>query len=267
MKNIIVIVILVAVLAAVVFVALPQYNKYLKSQLMTQADDDFKTSNYTEAKKKYLRILEINPNNPEAIGKLGKIHLINREFHDATDYYLKGVKLQPQNSDFVFNLAQAYYKLGKTDEAEEYYQKTMELDKKHPNAARRVAVIEWDRGNKEKAIEILKQHAEIHPPGVDPPTYKRLGEYLHKMNKDDEAISYLEKLMELEKPPKQSIRLLVKLYYNEKDPNKADRLYEKMLTGHSDKLETYIEVSSYYEKIRKDKDKAESVLLLSQRQH
>ncbi len=263
MKNVIIIVIIMAILAIVVFVALPKYNTYLYNQLMEQAEKDFKASNYEEAKNSFNRLLEIKPGSTEVIGKLGTISLANREYDKAVEYFEEALKKDPNNVTFTFDIAQAYYKQGRIDKAEEFYRKTFELDKKHPNAERRIAVILWERGEKEKALEMLKEAASLHEPDIDPPTYNRLGEFLLTMKQEKEAKFYLEKLMTIKKPPKESISLLLKIYKNEKDSEKIDRLLEKMLSAYSDDINTYIQVSGFYENYRKDNEKAENILLLA----
>lgn len=263
MKNILIIAVVLILLAVVVFFALPRYNDYLYNQLMTQAEKDFKASNYEEAKNGYNRLLEIRPGSTEVIGKLGTISLANRDYDKAVEYFEEALKKDPDNVDFTFDIAQAYYKQGRIDKAEEYYRKTFALNKKHPNAERRIAVIMWEKGEKEEALKMLKEAASLHEPDVDPPTYNRLGEFLLAMKQDQEAKTYLEKLMTIKKPPKESINLLMKIYTREKDEEKIDRLYEKYLSAYSDDILTYVQVSDFYEIKRKDNEKAESILLLA----
>ena len=263
MKNIIIIAVIIALIAVVVFVALPRYNSYLYDQLMEQAEKDYKSSKYEEAKNGYNRLLEINPGSTEVIGRLGTISFVNRDYDKAVEYFNEALKKDPDNASFTFDIAQAYYKQGKIDKADEYYRKTLKLDKNHANVARRIAVIMWERGEKKEALAMLKEAALTHTPDVDPPTYNRLGEFSLAMKQDQEAKAYLEKLMTIKKPPKESMNMLLKIYAKEKDREKIDRLYEKMLSAYSDDINTYIQVSSFYENAGKDNAKAESILLLA----
>lgn len=262
-KNILIIVVVITFLAVVVFVALPHYNNYLYDQLMIQAEKDFKASNYAEAKNGYNRLLELRPDSTEVIIKLGNISLADRNYDKAVEYFEEGLKKEPDNANLNFDLAQAYYKQGRIDKAEEFYRKTLLLNKKHPNVARRIAVIMWGRGEKQEALSVLKETAAVHSPDEDPLTYNYLGEYLLALNQEKEAKIYLEKLMTIKKPPKESIALLMKIYHKEKETEKIDRLYEKMLTAYSHQTSTYIQVSDYYENFMKNYEKAESVLLLA----
>ena len=61
--------------------------------------------------------LKQNPNDPEALYKVGNIYYDTRQFPEAVKYYEESLKLKPDATDVRTDMATAYYFMGDPDHA------------------------------------------------------------------------------------------------------------------------------------------------------
>jgi len=259
LKNFLIIVGLIAFIALVIFVGLPQYNNLLHGQLIKDAEQAFKKTDYNEARNKYERALEIKPKDLHTITRLGHISYVTKDYENAIKYYKEAIKLSEDDARFHFNLGLAYNAMGKTEQAKEEFQKTLELDKKHPTARKHLAEILWNNGDKKSAITLLKQATIESENPKDPVAFRLLADYYLSMDKNEEAREVLESALRIEKPHKLIFERLLSVYEEEKDDEKADKLLNRYMSAYPDDMDTYIAVSRFYEK-RKQAHKAEKIL-------
>lgn len=81
---------------------------------------------HQEAINRYLRVLELTPENIIAINNIGASHLFLGEFKPAITYFEKALALSPSSTAFS-NLGATYYYLGDFDRAIKNYQKAIRL--------------------------------------------------------------------------------------------------------------------------------------------
>jgi len=88
--------------------------------------------NYTEAKKEYLKALELNPKNYYYNYFLGLICLQEGNYNKAQSYLKSAIQLNPKHSDSYFNMALVYHKKGEIKKEETYLKNAVKLSPKNP---------------------------------------------------------------------------------------------------------------------------------------
>ncbi|MFH1379042.1 MAG: DUF2723 domain-containing protein [bacterium] len=78
-------------------------------ELLTQGYAFFKTNDFVQAKKIYQLILEINPQDHQALVNLGVVAEREGDLDRSADYYLQSIKIKPEYVDAHYNLAVIYW--------------------------------------------------------------------------------------------------------------------------------------------------------------
>ena len=105
----------------------------------------------TDAKKYYMRALQLKPNYAEAINNLASIYEAEKNYKQAERLYRKAIKLNPNSPLFYSNLGTSYFFEGNAKKGAEAYRRAFELD---PNVfeAGSAARIEQASSSKDLAI-------------------------------------------------------------------------------------------------------------------
>lgn len=262
MKNVLIIIALIAFIALIIFVGLPQYNNLLHGKLIKDAEQAFKKTEYNEARDKYARALEIKPGDLHTITRLGHISYVTKDYEGALKYYKQAVELADDDARFHFNLGLVYKARGENEQAKKEFQKTLEMDKNHPTARKHLAEILWNSGEKQSAIALLKKSTVESDNPKDPVAFRLLADYYLSMNKNEEARKVLESALRIKKPHKLIFDRLLSVYEKEQDDKKADKILNRYMSTYPDDIDTYLAVSKFYEK-RKQNHKAEKILQLA----
>lgn len=102
---------------------IPDSNSYLKL-----ADAYLKITEPTLAIEAYKTALEMNPNDPSLISKVGKALVITHHFADGIEFYLSSIQ-KTNDPDLKISLAELYIHLKRTSEAELLLTKELEEEK------------------------------------------------------------------------------------------------------------------------------------------
>lgn len=122
---------------------------------------------YDNAKIIYEKILEISPNNPDALHLLGVIAYQKKDYKDAINKIEKALKFKTSDAGYYVNLALCYDKNGDETTAKKYFEIALEKDASHIKADTAHFFLgvyhsnekEFDEAFKhyEKALEINKE--------------------------------------------------------------------------------------------------------------
>lgn len=91
----------------------------------------------------------------------GKIHELLGEYDLAVQKYLEQLELEPTNSGIYVNLGRCYRNLKNYNKAEEALQKALAAHPFSPDANYEMALVYYDTGKTEKALEHLKRTISI----------------------------------------------------------------------------------------------------------
>jgi Tfp pilus assembly protein PilF len=81
-----------------------------------------------EARRDYVRALQLRPDYPEALNNLGAIYYAKKNYRKAEKYYQKALRLDPKSAPIYSNLGTAYFARGKVNEGIDAYRNAFALD-------------------------------------------------------------------------------------------------------------------------------------------
>ena len=163
---------------------------YLKLALKAHSDKKIE-----EAKVFYKKVILINPKNATALGWLGSIEALQKNFFMAEKYLHEALKIEKNNLSFLLNYANILFEIKKFHEAEKYYTKIVRQEPLNPYVYLNLAACynEQDKFltgliNSEKAIEIKPEYAEA---------WNNRGSALYGLQRFEEAAVSCELAIEL----------------------------------------------------------------------
>lgn len=86
------------------------------------------------ATENYLRVLQVQPNNVDALGYLGSIALHQDNYEKAIEYLDKAINLKPDDANLHMRKALSLHELKRFNEAIASYNEVLSLDKNHRDA-------------------------------------------------------------------------------------------------------------------------------------
>lgn len=126
---------------------------------------------YGEAKKFYMKSLELNPASWEAWYNLGLTSIKRRNYGEAIDSLKKSLLINPENKDALNSIGKCYMEMREYRQAEKYFKEALNLDPNFFYAAFNLGRLYFINGNAEKTKEFFS-----------------MAKTLAKGNKDSEAM-------------------------------------------------------------------------------
>ncbi|CAN1212928.1 tetratricopeptide repeat protein [Tumidithrix helvetica PCC 7403] len=127
---------------------------------------------YPEAIASLSAAYELKPDEPTILFTLGSAYLRNKDFPAAVRTLQKGLALSPNSPSAIFDLGNAYFLTKKYGEAIDQFNRVLSLDKKFWAATNNIGLVEYERGNRDTAIEFwqnsLKQAKEVEFQAAEP---------------------------------------------------------------------------------------------------
>ena len=134
----------------------------------------------------YLRLLEQEPDNADAIHFLGVLSHQEGNTAEALSLIGRAHDLAPESPGILMNLGNVCLEAGRTDEALEAYRKTVELAPDTSAAWNNIGVLLRAVGRPELAEEALRKAIEIDPGDAGP--WHNLGNLLLSIGRVEEAV-------------------------------------------------------------------------------
>lgn len=106
------------------------------------------------------RILELDPNNAEALNALGYTFADRAtRLKEALSYISRAAKLEPDNAFILDSLGWVHYRLGDYEKAEKYLRKALTI-RKDPEIAAHLGEVLWIKGDKTGARSVWQRSLE-----------------------------------------------------------------------------------------------------------
>lgn len=140
-------------------------------------------------------VLQYNPANAEAYNNLGLIYQEKEQFNEAVEYYEKALQLNPNLPDSYLNLGFVLQKTGRIDEGIIYYKKALKFNPNDTNVYYNLGIAFQEKGQLGEAIQYYQKALELNPNDAD--IYCNLGFALQENRQPDEAIKYYQKALQL----------------------------------------------------------------------
>ena len=175
-----------------------QNNKTTVSQALQLATKHYQANRLTEANQVYRQILEIQPNQTDALQSLGLLGLQMGKYSEAEKWFNKLLRVQPNSVKAWFHLGNSLQAQDKFKETVEAYLHAIALKPDLLEAHYRLGMVLELQGELEAAIGYYRKVLQINPKHAD--TYFNLGKIYQDQNNPKEAIVAYRQGLKLTNP-------------------------------------------------------------------
>ncbi len=149
---------------------------------------------YQEAELNYRKVLDIDPEQPDAIHFIGVLAYNVGNFTAAKKYLRQAIQLSPDHAGCYCNMGNVYQQEGDFKTSIQYYEKTLKHDASHHLAMNNLGVAHIRLGDYDRAVRYIKQALTLSPDYAGAhnnlgESYSNLGEYEKAMNCYEKAIA------------------------------------------------------------------------------
>ena len=116
------------------------------------------TGNTAKALENYSKALEKEPNNPEALANIARIHYRDENYPKAAEFFSKASAQQPDNAGLYNDLGLTMSKMGNHSQASNMLTKALELAPGTSRYANNLASVKYELGDQSGAFEVLKSN-------------------------------------------------------------------------------------------------------------
>ena len=197
-------------------------NEVIQSALKHQ-----QAGNLQQAANIFMDILEIQPNNIDALHSLGMICYQLGNYDLAINCLKEALRFNPANVYAYYDLGTIFQEKGELDEAVTCYKKTLDLNPNLADAYNSLGIVFQEKGQLDEAVTCYKKAVKLDPEFSE--AYNNLGVSLKEKGQLDEAIICYQNAVQIDPN-------FVKAYYNLghvfqaiNDPDKAMTYYQKAL--------------------------------------
>ena len=213
---------------------------------------------YEKARVEFKNVLQINPNNVEAMYAMGKVYEKTQKWKQAGQHFLKVVQdLDPNHVDAIRDLGLIYMLAGQFDKSEELAVKAVKLAPKNASVLTFNGSLALRKNDFSAAEKLAKQALEIKP--WDPDAVLVLASVYAKKSKEVDAVQLIKAAIVHNKEHIGLKSELIKYYIAKEKSDKAIALIDELIQLRPDDFNLRKQLASYYAKLKKH-DAAEKVL-------
>ncbi|MEJ2249857.1 MAG: tetratricopeptide repeat protein [Candidatus Lokiarchaeota archaeon] len=181
---------------------------------------------YDQAIDSFKKALNLDPNNPDILIRIGLSYRYKREYDIAIEWYEKVLQIDPKDKLALNNIAYAYECKEEYEKAIEMYERALEIDPAYELPLVNLIKLLKTRKEFQKAIEIIEKTIKVDP--VNPGNWIDLGLLLTEIEEYEKAVDAYNKAIFYE-PTNIAYNNLGWTYYNNKDYQKAIKAFKKSL--------------------------------------
>jgi tetratricopeptide (TPR) repeat protein len=172
----------------------------------------------------YQQVLQIDPQNFDALNMLGMIAGNVGMNEVAIELINAAIAVNPNIGSAYGNLANIHKQMGEHDSAKELYQKALQLDASDFDAVINLGSLYIVMGDYPNALVYLKQAVEMRPDSYE--AHSNLGAAYLMRNRLDEAANHLEKSLSLNPNAPNTYSALAKVFRQRMMTEEARHCYE-----------------------------------------
>jgi len=212
--------------------------------LWSKYDDIIKTENYTESVKYLKRILEISPENVDALASLASAYCATFQFKLAIQYGEKALKFEPRNFKMLYNVGHYYSHTHDYEKAIEYYKNSLDENLNNNIVLAQLAYAYNQLKEYEKAITMAERALEIN--STDALTWAVLGQAHFKRNNLSKSLDSYMKSLSINPDYHESWTNIAHTYWKMKNEEQAIKAFKKALILKSDFKENWYDIGVLY---------------------
>jgi predicted O-linked N-acetylglucosamine transferase (SPINDLY family) len=156
-----------------------------------------RNGNLRDAEAVYRRVLETEPNNPDALHLLGLIESQSGRRQNGLELIRRAIALNPSAADYHDNLGLICTEAKLTDEAIAAHHRAVTLNPRHRQAHYNLANLLFNKGQMNEAIALYRQAIANRPDHAD--AHQNLGTALNRVGQIDQAEASLRTALSLRK--------------------------------------------------------------------
>lgn len=197
------------------------------NELLRSAIEEHNRGNLDAAKKAYVEVLNLAPDNFDALNLLGVIDYQRSDFQSAIERYQLAISINPESAEILTNYAAALKELGNIKDAINALRKAISFNSNFVFAHFNLANILLDI-DKEQAIDEYRTVLHLSPENAE--ACKNLAWLLHSLDRQDEALAEIEKSIDLQPRDAEAFHVLGSVYRAMNRDEEAIRAYEMSLS-------------------------------------
>ncbi len=140
----------------------------------------FQLENYEEAEKNYLKVLESDAGNVDALVGVGNCYMNRSETEKAMEWYNKIELDKIKDSVVLYNVGTIYYNNSKFEEALKYYQKSVEVQEDFLDGRYQLGLAYLAMGRNAEAITEFEAYLKFDPDSSKANQVRNFLDYLKK---------------------------------------------------------------------------------------
>ena len=215
---------LLSLVLAVAFAAAGCTKAAKKLRYLTSANRDFAAARYEKAEIEYLKVLQVAPLDPTAIGKLGVIYCDQGRYVRASSFLRKAAELTPDDPVVRLKLSLAELSLGQFKAARTNAEQVLQ---KQPGQDEALAVLAETTFTAKEIEAATLQIGKLRQQDKDRPGYHlALGTLYLRQGQLTNAQTEFNKALQLDPKLPATQMALAGLYWRQRDLARADRAFQ-----------------------------------------
>ena len=189
-----------------------------------------KEKRYNEALSEYQKAEQLNPSNINTKINIGTLYQEQKKYDAALNTYNSILQMQPQNVNVMIYRAECLKGLKRNEEAINVYKSVLNLDPKNSSVKAALFDLMKDNMSADDVLDFLYKNVQNSP--MDANAYYEFAYELHKAGKIDDAITYYNQTIKLDKSKADAYINLSQAYRQKKDYNNAYSVIKKAMDLH-----------------------------------
>lgn len=216
-------------------------------QLFARAKKLQQEKNFPLAKKLYLQLLQVSPENPEVLHFLALLYFQTGETDIALQYLNRELILNPTSPIIYHNLGLIYKAKGDIDKAIDYYRHAFQLDPRYYLAPHKLANIYSELGNFDLAKKYYETTLAIKPDFAE--GWQDFGFLFKNRREFNFARDCFEKSLQFNPNSPTAYCNLGNIYTERNQYESAIKYYQKALQLNANNDECYAKLARLYDEI------------------
>jgi predicted TPR repeat methyltransferase len=200
---------------------------------------------FNEARIQYEKLLDGDPENPDALYLLGGIYYQGNNPRLAAELISQAIQSAPDRDYFYNHLGLALNSMGNMDDAMDAFQTALAINAENPETYNMMGKVLKAKGKTSEAIVAFRQAVELDPEYID--ACHNLGGELLKQNQPEEAIFVFKQLLDHKPHMVETLNRLGKaLLFLDRIPE-AIKTFKKCIQADPENAQAYQNLGAAFE--------------------
>ena len=173
----------------------PQSQDRAVHDALTRGFALYRAGKHEEAQVIYRRVLQMQPDHPDALHLLGVARRQSGKPKEAIELIRRAIAVRPGNPVYVSNLGTAFEAAEDNDNAMAAYRRAIQMKPDFAEAYQKLAMLLSKMGKLQEAVSALKRATDLKPDAGD--WFLELGKMLTGLKRYDLAVKPLQRAVEL----------------------------------------------------------------------